>query len=520
MRSTRTFPLFARSFSFLALSFFLLTAYAQNCNDKGTILDGTNTILNPDGNGFFSSSGVKYSQTTEEYTEFETPSGFGVGGANRSWTPITGSEPTGLADAGDVAAGGNCGNTDINTDTNGGNDYAYYSIIDPDNTADNGDEKMAFAIRIADQISGAFTFSFLMDADNNCGSDPNAVCGNPCFEFEIQLNTQQGEVNVIDIDGCNGTADCDALNAAGTPNGTDAFICEDCTGTDEALQVCAGSSECGGSNPVFWVFYVNFSDLPGLSSTDNFSIVPATTTSPNSVIYKNTNVSDFGGIGDPENAGECDCLAKCSGSSCSDCIQDCAFECAVEIGNNVSFPVEFGSFDGSWENKDAHLTWTTLSELNNSHFSIEHSSDGIAFDEIGTIQGMGTTMLRQSYTFVDANVQTAVNFYRIKQVDFNGTYSYSNMIRLTTDSFGPTAELLGNPVREMARLKLNHIPREGLMIQLQSLTGQTILLNQISASEGEVVHNIPVQQLTNGMYFLTIRKRGGKLIQTHKLMKM
>jgi hypothetical protein len=490
----------------------------NNCNTPGTILSGFNTVLNPDNNGFFSASGSGFTRTTEEYLDFESPDGLGVGGANRGWTPIIGTEPTGLNEAGDVGAGGNCSNTDITTDANGGNDYAYYSVIDPDNISDNGNERLAFAIRIADKINGAFTFSFLVDADNNCGSDPNAVCGNPCFEYEIQLNTQQGEVNIISIDGCAGTPDCDGLNAAATPNGTDAFVCQDCTGADEALQVCAGSSECVGNEPVFWIFYVNFSDLPGLNSTSTFTLVPATTTSPNSVIYKNTNVSDYGGIGDPNDPADCDCATSCLGSTCSDCIADCALSCAGEK-NVVTFPVEFASFEGAWDQAQVVLHWTTTSELNNSHFVVEHAADGRSFSAIGQVQGVGTTLEKQSYRFAHSEALASQNFYRLKQVDFNGEFSYSNTIELKQNLQVSSAKILGNPVKETLTLQMYAIPVEGAIVSIHSLTGQVLAEEKVSQEAGQMTIKIPVQHLARGIYFLRVQSDPETVVLVDKFIK-
>ena len=413
-----------------------------------------------------------------------------------------------------------CNNTDITSDANGGNDYAYYSIIDPDKIADNGDEMLAFALRISDRISGAFTFSFLIDADDNCGSDPDATCGNPCFEYEVQLNTQTREINVILIDGCSGVGDCDAMNGPLTTNGTDAFICKDCTGTDDALQVCAGSSECVGTTPVFWVFYVNFSDLPTLTSTSTFRIVPATTTSPNSVIYKNTNVSDYGGIGNPNDITACDCETVCAGSSCADCARDCALSCASGP-NNVSFPVELVEFEGKRvNNQTVELSWITASELNNSHFEIERSVDGLAFIKAGSLPGAGTTQEPQSYSFFDKNSIAGTTFYRLRQVDHNGSFAYSHTIQVDFDYSLLFANIQKNPVKEMLDLSLQNVPATGLNIQVRTLTGQALIEKNVNSPEQNFSLQIPVGFLNTGLYFLSIQDHKSGRIQAHKFLKL
>ena len=489
------------------------------CATPGTILDGNSVVLNPDNNGFFSSTGAAWTQTTEEYQLFETPDGLGIGGANQAWTPIIGTEPTGLAVPGDVAAVAGCNNTDITTDSNGGSDYAYYSIIDPDNVADNGDELIAFAIRISDHISGAFSYDFLIDADNNCGSDSNAVCGNPCFEYEVQLKTLNGEVDIIAIDGCVGTSDCDTKNGPSTPNGTDAYICKDCNGIEEALQVCAGSSECGGSNPVFWIFYAKLSDIPSLNSTSTFSIVPATTSSPNAVIYKNTNVSDYGGIGDPNDATACDCQAICLSSSCTDCEKDCALSCAASGGNQISFPVELLSFEGSWGERGIVLDWETGSEENNSHFEIEHSLDGISFSRIGIMQGMGTSPRGQTYQFEDVEAHSVVNYYRLKQVDLNGAFAHSQMIRISRSELTTRMKILENPVQDMLNLRFVHATASNMNIEIHSLAGQSLLSRNISLQQRQSTVALSIDQFSQGIYLLSIRDDRNRLVQVEKFIK-
>jgi len=229
-----------------------LLAQRAACGTAGSIEKGSSTVLDKNSDGYFTIyNGSGFTLSSNEYTEFEVLTG--AGGADKDWTRLAGSDPNA-----DLQAGGGCGNTDIVNDGDGGSDYAYYSIIDPDGIADNGDERLVFALRIANKINGAFGFSFLLDTDNNCStSDPNSVCGNPCFEYEVQLETNNSGGNVVlyKIDGCYGTSDCTTAHGAG------AVVCNPCN--SEGLQVCAGSSACSGSDPVFWVYYINFSQIRG-----------------------------------------------------------------------------------------------------------------------------------------------------------------------------------------------------------------------------------------------------------------
>lgn len=388
------------------------------CGTAGSIERGSSATLDANSDGYFSSyTGSGFTVTSNEFLEFEDLTG--IGGANKGWTRLGGSDPNS-----DLSAGGGCGNTDIVTDLDGGSDYAYYSIIDPNGTADSGDEYMAFALRISNKINGAFGFTFLLDSDNNCGSsDGNSVCGNPCFEYEIQLTTSNsgGIVNLYTVDGCYGTADCN------TAHGSSAVVCEPCN--SEGLQVCAGSSACGSGDPVFWVYYINFSDIPGVNSTTSFSLTPASNTSGNQVIYKSANVSDYGGIDDINDInGACDCSTVCSGNPCSKCSQDCALSCAAESNSlNEVLPVDFLSFDSDVQSDHIRLNWAVAESYPHNGYYIERATERMEFHPIDWIPAAAESGL-STYSYQDYQYEPGFTYYRILQVDFDGMSSYSPVI--------------------------------------------------------------------------------------------
>lgn len=396
----------------------LQKGHAQaSCGTDGSIKTGSSIILDPNSDGYFSvysSSG--FTVANNEYTEFEVLTG--AGGADKGWTRLTGSDPND-----DLLSGSGCGNTDIVTDGDGGSDYAYYSIVDPDGTADSGDEYLAFALRIADKTNGAFGFSFLIDSDNNCASgDGNSVCGNPCFEYEVQLSTSNsgGDVEVYDVDGCYGTSDCNTLHGAGVN------ICGGVCNS-EGLQVCAGGTACSTGDPVFWVFYVEFSDLPGLNSTDPFSITPASNTSGNQIIYKSANVSDYGGVDDINDVnGTCDCTSECSGNPCSKCQQDCLLSCAADQnGLNVPLPVSWISFSAEKHSAGVALTWETQEYGDFLGYTVERNT-GDGFEEIKWLSSSGDQTV-STYRFIDQPTQQGRILYRLKSLDVGGMFQYSSV---------------------------------------------------------------------------------------------
>ncbi len=108
-----------------------------------------------------------------------------------------------------------------------------------------------------------------------------------------------------------------------------------------------------------------------------------------------------------------------------------AIEDFVTGGGASPLPVEFLFFQSSTADY-VKLTWATASEKDNDRFEVERSDDGEFFYSIGDVQGSGTVNERVDYSFVDFSAIASVSYYRLKQVDFDGVYEYSQTIRVET----------------------------------------------------------------------------------------
>lgn len=102
-------------------------------------------------------------------------------------------------------------------------------------------------------------------------------------------------------------------------------------------------------------------------------------------------------------------------------------------GLDNPLPVELLSFNATAANEKVNLKWVTASELNNDFFTVQHSTDGVEFANLGNVAGQGTKQSATTYNFVDSSPMGGVNYYRLKQTDFDGTLSYSNIIAINLD---------------------------------------------------------------------------------------
>lgn len=189
--------------------------------------------------------------------------------------------------------------------------------------------------------------------------------------------------------------------------------------------------------------------------------------------------------------------ADCQNSSGTQLTSD-NFDCA-----SASLPVELLHFTAEPYGEDALLTWATANETNSSHFDVERSTDGIRFEKIGEVAGAGTTTFQQSYDFTDENPVNGENYYRLRQVDFDGKYEYTD-IQVVIFEGGNVAKavvsVFPNPTVHTLNIKSNQTGIEN--IQIFNNLGQMVLEQQTTASE--YTHIVDVEKLTDGAYYIKV----------------
>jgi len=109
-------------------------------------------------------------------------------------------------------------------------------------------------------------------------------------------------------------------------------------------------------------------------------------------------------------------------------------------------PIGLSDFKAELISSTVRLTWETQSERDNDYFSIQHSMDGQEFQEIGTEKGAGSSLVPIKYNHLHINPSSGLNYYRLKQVDFNGKAEFSDVVSVRWDHQG--IQVYPNPVEE------------------------------------------------------------------------
>ncbi len=103
------------------------------------------------------------------------------------------------------------------------------------------------------------------------------------------------------------------------------------------------------------------------------------------------------------------------------------------VAKESVLPISLISFKGEYKNNVVELDWVTESEKNNDYFTIERSSNAIEFTNVGEINGSGNSNITLKYFYSDNNPLITKSYYRLKQTDFDGKYTYSNIITVSQD---------------------------------------------------------------------------------------
>jgi hypothetical protein len=173
--------------------------------------------------------------------------------------------------------------------------------------------------------------------------------------------------------------------------------------------------------------------------------------------------------------------------------------------DNNPLPVELVSFSGLCEEGNINLTWQTASEFNSSHFDVEKSRDGENWQMLTTVPSAGTSNELLTYQTVDQNGTDGNNYYRLRQVDIDGTEKVYDPINVSCAEVAPGYfSSFPNPSGTSFQLIVNNKELIGTcVLNMVDATGKVIEQREIEVKDGINMFVIN-QELTPGIYFLNI----------------
>lgn len=173
----------------------------------------------------------------------------------------------------------------------------------------------------------------------------------------------------------------------------------------------------------------------------------------------------------------------------------------IKILDEAALPVTLISFTGKATKKSNQLTWNTASEVNNDYFSVEKSVDGLTFSEIGRMTGAGYSTKELTYVYDDINPIKGNNYYRLKQVDYDGQYEYSKII-LLKNRIIERLLVQPNPAIDFVQLNYTTYDQSIVIVEIIDLQGKTVLSQSFEAVQGNNSFRLDLSSLRSGVYVL------------------
>jgi len=183
--------------------------------------------------------------------------------------------------------------------------------------------------------------------------------------------------------------------------------------------------------------------------------------------------------------------------------------------NDNPLPVELLNFEGFCTNGSINLQWITSSEINNDHFEIERSVNGSDWKNIGSVDGAGNSNSEIQYTFADRNILEGVIYYRLRQVDYDGSSKLSDIIqvRCAFESLNPIIFIYPNPFSDELTMDIENWNMDQLEIEMFDILGKKIGQWTLKNVNSHVIHQLNPGNLPPAMYLIKIKTSDGVVVR-------
>ncbi|HVA97690.1 MAG TPA: T9SS type A sorting domain-containing protein [Bacteroidia bacterium] len=194
----------------------------------------------------------------------------------------------------------------------------------------------------------------------------------------------------------------------------------------------------------------------------------------------------------------------------------------IKITEGGCLPIQLLKFTAKYNatTNITNLNWATASETNNNYFTVERTLDGINYTTVDTVNGADNSTQKLTYSAIDKNPVKGVDYYRLKQTDFDGNFTYSKVVSVTVDASGKAKlSLIPNPVSNEAVVNFVSPIIGTAMLKIYDYTGRLIKTQQIATNVGNNTVPLDISNFNNGVYFITVnnslQKYSAKLVVNH-----
>jgi hypothetical protein len=165
------------------------------------------------------------------------------------------------------------------------------------------------------------------------------------------------------------------------------------------------------------------------------------------------------------------------------------------------------------------VKWTTAQEQKLYSYEVERSANGVQFTQTGIVMARNSQGVQQ-YGFTDYTPSSGNNYYRIKSVNLDGTFKFSEVVKVSlTYLSNEKVQLYPNPAVSAIQLKLNDLPAGSYQVRIVDASGRNMENLRIQKGEGSQVFGVQTGKLAQGLYRLQVTNQKGEVISVQALMK-
>lgn len=183
-------------------------------------------------------------------------------------------------------------------------------------------------------------------------------------------------------------------------------------------------------------------------------------------------------------------------------------------------PVEWLSFSGKNNGQQNLLEWSTATEINNDYFTLERSEDGYQFTEVTTVKGSGNSSNVKKYQAVDNEPINGINYYRLKQTDFDGVEKFAPNIVVLRNEKVVDYSVYPNPAINEVAIYSEVDNQELVNVSVVDISGRRVIEKKSYSIKSGGFVSIDISQLQEGVYFINIEAENSSTVVKKKFVKM
>ncbi|MEI8087584.1 MAG: T9SS type A sorting domain-containing protein [Paludibacter sp.] len=188
--------------------------------------------------------------------------------------------------------------------------------------------------------------------------------------------------------------------------------------------------------------------------------------------------------------------------------------------SSCPLPVTLITFNGNLVNNETHLNWRTASENNLKSYEIEKSMDGFNFALLNVVAAKGNANTETSYQGIDRYPYPGYSYYRLKMMDKDAGFTYSNIVKIETEKKSiALTKMYPNPLHDIFNIEIFAERKSDIQIRVYDLLGKSVLNKQVAVQAGLNEYPLNLTSLSAGNYIIEIKDMSGSIIGKSKLVK-